>query len=240
METRKDQEKQEEIWIATSELARTPGHSLCQRLNELPDGDRLTLGGIEERVADKGYQSAAAVERVQDNYGKGFLKRRGERVERSFAHCYDAGSMRRTHLRKHDNILKRQLIHVGAFKLSLIIRRLLGAGTPREWYNPAKSLFCSGGRCLRVSQALSSCAERISPLSARSCVSNRPPRLLPGPAGQSRLAPQADSYSATPVFLKNPYRSIIAAQSAIPATNRPRNRSSGDHCVFTANSWGWK
>ena len=49
--------------------------------------------------------------------------------------------MRRTHLRKHDNILKRQLIHVGAFNLSLIFRHLLGAGTPREWYNLGKSLF---------------------------------------------------------------------------------------------------
>jgi hypothetical protein len=38
--------------------------------------------------------------------------------------------MRRTHLCKHDNILKRQLIHVGAFNLSLIFRRLRGQ-TPR-------------------------------------------------------------------------------------------------------------
>ena len=57
---------------------------------------------------------------------------RGELVERSFAHCYDTGGMRRTHLRGHKNILKRQLIHVGAFHLSLILRKLMGAGTPRE------------------------------------------------------------------------------------------------------------
>ena len=80
-------------------------------------------------------------QRVRGNYGKGLLRRRGELVERSFAHCYDTGGMRRTHLRKHDNILKRQLIHVGAFNLSLIFRRLLGAGTPREWFNLGKSLF---------------------------------------------------------------------------------------------------
>jgi transposase len=43
--------------------------------------------------------------------------------------------MRRCHLRGHKNILKRQLIHVGAFNLSLILRKLLGAGTPREWKN---------------------------------------------------------------------------------------------------------
>jgi hypothetical protein len=39
--------------------------------------------------------------------------------------------MRRTHLRGHPNILKRLLIHVGAFNLSLVLRKKLGAGTPR-------------------------------------------------------------------------------------------------------------
>ena len=73
--------------------------------------------------------------RVRGDYGKSLLRRRGELVERSFAHCYETGGMRRTHLRGHQNILKRQLIHVGAFNLSLILRQLLGAGTPREWRN---------------------------------------------------------------------------------------------------------
>src|SRR5271157_315979 len=73
--------------------------------------------------------------RVRGSYGKSLLRRRGELVERSFAHCYDTGGMRRTHLRGHENILKRQLVHVGAFNLSLILRQLLGAGTPREWKN---------------------------------------------------------------------------------------------------------
>jgi hypothetical protein len=58
--------------------------------------------------------------RVRGSYGKSLLRRRGELVERSFAHCYDTGGMRRTHLRGHENILKRQLVHVGAFNLSLI------------------------------------------------------------------------------------------------------------------------
>jgi DDE family transposase len=73
--------------------------------------------------------------RVRGEYGKSLLRRRGELVERSFAHCYETGGMRRTHLRGHQNILKRQLIHVGAFNLSLILRKLMGAGTPREWSN---------------------------------------------------------------------------------------------------------
>ena len=73
--------------------------------------------------------------RVRGEYGKSLLRRRGELVERSFAHCYETGGLRRTHLRGHQNILKRQLIHVGAFNLSLILRKMLGAGTPRELRN---------------------------------------------------------------------------------------------------------
>jgi transposase len=75
--------------------------------------------------------------RVKGDYGKSLLKRRGELVERSFAHCYETGGMRRCHLRGHENILKRQLAHVSAFNLSLVMRQLLGAGTPRELNNRA-------------------------------------------------------------------------------------------------------
>ena len=45
--------------------------------------------------------------RVNGAYGKHLLRKRGELIERSFAHCYDTGGMRRTHLRGHENILKR-------------------------------------------------------------------------------------------------------------------------------------
>jgi len=80
-------------------------------------------------------------QRLNREYGKQLLRKRGELIERSFAHCYDTGGMRRTHLRGHENILKRLLLHVGAFNLSLIFRSLLGAGTPRELRNRLASLF---------------------------------------------------------------------------------------------------
>jgi transposase len=76
--------------------------------------------------------------RVRGAHGKKLLRRRGELIERSFAHCYETGGMRRCHLRGHQNILKRQLIHVGAFNLSLILRKSLGAGTPRQLKNRAQ------------------------------------------------------------------------------------------------------
>src|ERR1700677_2211921 len=91
-------------------------------------GQRHWEGKSEEQQAV--YQNRL---RVSGGYGKSLLRRRGELVERSFAHCYDTGGMRRTHLRGHENILKRQLVHMGAFNLSLILRQVLGAGTPRQW-----------------------------------------------------------------------------------------------------------
>jgi transposase len=81
--------------------------------------------------------------RVRSEYGKNLLRRRGELVERSFAHCYETGGLRRCHLRGRDNILKRQLVHVGAFNLSLILRQLLCAGTPRELRNRSGELVLS-------------------------------------------------------------------------------------------------
>ena len=35
------------------------------------------------------------------------------------------------HLRGHTNILKRLLIHAGGFNLGLVMRHLIGSGTPR-------------------------------------------------------------------------------------------------------------
>ena len=69
--------------------------------------------------------------RVRGVRGKRLLRRRGEYVERSFAHVYDTGGMRRTHLRGHRNILKRLLIHASAFNLGILMRRVFGRGTPR-------------------------------------------------------------------------------------------------------------
>ena len=63
--------------------------------------------------------------------GQGLQRRRGELIERGFAHCYVTGRMRRTHLRHQANILKRVLIHVAAFNLGLAMRQEIGVGTPR-------------------------------------------------------------------------------------------------------------
>jgi transposase len=99
--------------------------------------------GQKDQAKARAQQAAvyANRRRVGGAYGKRLLRKRGELVERSFAHCYETGGMRRTHLRGQKNILKRLLIHVGAFNLSLIFRSMLGAGKPRELRNRLASLL---------------------------------------------------------------------------------------------------
>jgi transposase len=70
--------------------------------------------------------------RIKGERGKALMRRRGELLERTFAHTLETGGMRRAYLRLRENILKRYLVHVAAFNLSLVMRAILGVGTPRE------------------------------------------------------------------------------------------------------------
>lgn len=69
--------------------------------------------------------------RLRSAVGKAAMRRRGEFVERSFAHTLERGGMRRTWLRGRENVRKRYLIHVCGFNLGLLMRDLTGAGTPK-------------------------------------------------------------------------------------------------------------
>ncbi len=70
--------------------------------------------------------------RLESGVARTAFKLRAEIVERSFAHCLDRGGMRRTWLRGRENVHKRYLLHVAGHNLSLLMRQLIGAGTPRE------------------------------------------------------------------------------------------------------------
>jgi len=101
-----------------------------------PDrGRRNWTGKKEERDA-----VYANRRRIRGGRGQKLRKKRSEYVERTFAHCYDTGGMRRTHLREHPNLLKRLLIHVAGFNLGLVMRSMFGVGTARGLQ----------GRCGRV------------------------------------------------------------------------------------------
>jgi DDE family transposase len=89
---------------------------------------------------------------IRGRHGKALLRKRGERVERSFAHCYETGGIRRTHLRGHPKILKRLLIHTAGFNLGLLMRKVFGVGTPRSVQDRLAALW---GDILRLIRALS-------------------------------------------------------------------------------------
>ncbi len=92
-----------------------------------PDRGRRHWTGKEE-ARDAVYANRR---RIRGRRGQRLRVKRSELPERSFAHCYDTGGMRRTHLREHPNILKRLLIHVAGFNLGLVMRSLFGVGTTR-------------------------------------------------------------------------------------------------------------
>ena len=94
--------------------------------------------------------------RVRGARGRQLMRRRGETIERSFAHLYDSGGLRRTHLRGHQNILKRLLVHASAFNLGVLMRKTFGRGTPRRLQGRRSRVGAPG----KIGRA--SCRERVS------------------------------------------------------------------------------
>jgi Transposase DDE domain len=71
--------------------------------------------------------------RLRSGVAREAFRLRAELVERSFALTLDRGGMRRAWLRGGENLKKRYLVHVAGYNLGLIMRLLVGAGTPREF-----------------------------------------------------------------------------------------------------------
>ena len=83
-------------------------------------------GGRKTAVAF--YENRARVKRRK---GRGLQRKRGELLERTFAHICETGGARRTRLRGRENVSKRYLLQASAANLGLVMRRLFGRGTPR-------------------------------------------------------------------------------------------------------------
>jgi transposase len=81
-----------------------------------------------------------AAESVRTEEGKTLLRKRGQHIERSFAHVLDSGGCRRTSLRHITNLQKRQLVATFAFNLSLLMRTVTGIGTPKQLAAAAERL----------------------------------------------------------------------------------------------------
>jgi transposase len=121
-----------------SEVVADKGYHSDRTLIELEDqGLRSYLSEPDRgrRKWDDNVDAQLAVyanrRRIRGERGKRLHRLRGELLERPFAHLYETGAMRRTHLRGHSNILKRLLIHTAGFNLGLLLRTLFGVGTPR-------------------------------------------------------------------------------------------------------------
>ena len=129
----------------------TKAHHLRDGLKDLEDGawkSRIAekkVKGVNRWRGDEETQRAVYNNRTRLRSGvaKEAFKLRAELVERSFALTLDRGGMRRAWLRGRENLHKRYLVHVAGYNLGLIMRLLVGAGTPREFL--ARVAAHSGG-----------------------------------------------------------------------------------------------
>ena len=98
----------------------------------IPEPERGRRNWQGEGKAEEQKRTYENRRRVRGDRNKRLQKLRSELTERSFAHMYETGGMRRVHLRGRDNILKRLLVHGAGFNLSLIVRKIMGVGKPRR------------------------------------------------------------------------------------------------------------
>jgi transposase len=111
--------------------------------------------------------------RVKGERGKRMQRLRGERLERSNAHMYETGGLRRTHLRGRENIWKRLIVHAAGFNLGLLLRTVIGIGKPRR-------LQDLPGRLWTLILWLWGLFRSLSGLQKRVCLRwDAPPRLPP-------------------------------------------------------------
>ena len=144
--------------------------------------------------------------RIRGNRGKRLLRRRGEKVERAFAHMLGTGGMRRVHLRGREEIRKRILVQAAVFNLGLLMRRRCGFGTPRAlqglaWAQAELAAHAAGvaSSFLRYSRALLRLLTAISAVTAANSGARRPKPLFPhnparffaAPNTHKRLSPGA-------------------------------------------------
>lgn len=98
----------------------------------IPEPERGRRNWQGEGKAEEQKRTYENRRRVRGDRNKRLQKLRSELTERSFAHLYATGGMRRVHLQGRKNILKRLLVHGAAFNLSLILRQIMGVGKPRR------------------------------------------------------------------------------------------------------------
>src|SRR5450631_349574 len=98
-----------------------------------PDrGRRNWNGKAAEKAAVYGNRR-----RIHGDRGKGLQRKRGERIERNFAHQFDTGGLDRLYVRGKENVHKKFLIQAAACNLALLMRSAYGSGKPRAAHDLA-------------------------------------------------------------------------------------------------------
>jgi transposase len=92
----------------------------------------------------------AAGRSTHSNYGKELLSKRGQHIERGFAHILDCGGMRRATLRGRLNLQKRFKLAAAFYNLSQLMRKLIGVGTPKQWAAMGRGAFGVVLNCLML------------------------------------------------------------------------------------------
>ena len=134
------------------------GYSKAEVLRQLKESGFRTYiperrqKGTRKWTNKGGRKTAAAFyenrARVGRKKGKALQRKRGELVERTFAHICETGAARRTRLRGLCNVNKRYLIQASGANLGLVMRSLLGRGTPRGLAEVLRTLALAVSCCI--------------------------------------------------------------------------------------------
>jgi hypothetical protein len=183
--------------------------------------DHSTIARTRRRWHDKPEARQAVYSnrrRICGERDKALLRRRGELLERSFAHAYETGGMRRVYLRGRDNVLKRVLIHVGGLNLSLVIRKLLGKGTPRGFQDYSAEMmlaFLRGWRAVLARFGPGN--ERCNPIPVRRSDVRRNSYSARRSVSKSLLPQAARGATSRPFFSDT--RTLRLWQMALPLSS---------------------
>jgi transposase len=94
--------------------------------------DPISNRRLDKLEPDEQKAVKAAGRSTRSQYGKELLSKRGQHIERAFAHILDCGGMRRATLRGLQNLQKRFKLAAAFYNLSQLMRRLCGVGTPKQ------------------------------------------------------------------------------------------------------------
>jgi transposase len=172
----------------TIEVVADKGYHKAELLQDLKNKGYRTYISVPKQTGTRhwrdkgGYYTArtfyANRDRVAQTKGKALLRRRGELLERTFAHACETGGQRRVRLRGRENVRKRYLLQAAAVNLGLVMRSLFGHGTPRQEADARKGRFVL---ILLLWAALAAVVRRV-----RWTAASLLGALWPAPAGSNR------------------------------------------------------